>query len=75
MKKLKPNRSSLPVDEIAAVIDNHTGRVRMQASGFGAEADMRSAARTCKTGKVDHLSSTSVITGKAAAIAIKNGRV
>ena len=70
----------LNVDEAAAVIDKHTGRVRAQFLGFGAEADARSHLRTCQNPsrggvKVDHLSSATVITGDAARKAIKNGRV
>ena len=70
----------LNVDEAAAVIDKHTGRVRAQFVGFGAEADARSHLRTCQSGgvggvKVDHLSSATVITGDEARKAIKKGRV
>jgi len=70
----------LNVDEAAAVIDKHTGRVRAQFIGFGAEADARSHLRTCQAGvpggaKVDHLSSATVITGDKARRAIAKGRV
>ena len=69
----------LNVDEAAAVIDKHTGRVRAQFIGFGAEADAKAHLRTCQAGtggaKVDHLSSATVITGDEARKAIKNGRV
>ena len=72
--------AKLDVDAAAAVIDKHTGRVRAQFMGFGAEADARSHLRTCQAGvpggaKVDHLSSATVITGDEARKAIKNGRV
>lgn len=69
----------LNVDEAAAVIDKHTGRVRAQFMGLGAEADARSHLRHCQAGvggaKVDHLSSAVVITGEKARKAIKTGRV
>lgn len=70
----------LNVDEAAAVIDKHTGRVCAQFIGFGAEADAKSHLRTCQAGvaggaKVDHLSSATVITGDKARRAIKKGRV
>ncbi len=65
----------LNVDEAAAVIDKHTGRVRAQFIGFGAEADAASHLRTCLAGKVDHLNSATVITGEEARKAIKKGRV
>lgn len=70
----------LNVDEAAAVIDTHTGRVCAQFAGFGAEADAKAHLRTCQNPgqggvKVDHLSSATVITGDAARKAIKNGRV
>jgi len=70
----------LNVDEVAAVIDKHTGRVRAQFQGFGAESDANSHLRHCQNpglggAKVDHLSSATVITGEAARKAIKNGRV
>lgn len=70
----------LNVDEVAAVIDKHTGRVRAQFSGFGAIADAKSHLRQCQRpgpgmARVDHLSSATVITGKEAAKAIAKGRV
>lgn len=70
----------LDVDAAAAVIDKHTGRVRAQFIGFGAEADAKSHLRTCQNpglggSKVDHLSSATVITGEEARKAIKAGRV
>lgn len=68
------------VDATAVVIDKHTGRVRYQCTGFGAEADARSFLRTCQqpgqgNDKVDFLSSACVITGDEAKRAIKKGRV
>lgn len=70
----------LNVDECAAVIDKHTGRVRAQFRGFGAEVDAASHLRQCQSpgpgmSKVEHLSSACVITGKAAEKAIAKGRV
>ena len=64
----------LNVDEAAAVIDKHTGRVRAQFIGFGAESDANSHLRQCQAGGVDHLSSATVITGDEARKAITKGR-
>ena len=68
------------LDAVAAVVDNHTGKVRYQVSGFGAEADAKSFLRSCRQprrggDKVDFLSSVSIITGDEAKAAIKKGRV
>lgn len=68
------------LDEVAAVIDKHTGRVRAQFQGLGAAADARSHLRFCQGGgtsgvKVDHLSSACVITGEKAKKAIRDGRL
>ena len=67
------------VDACAVVVDEHTGRVRAQFQGIGAEADARSFLRGCKGGagkaKVDFLSSSTVITGEKAREAIHKGRV
>lgn len=72
-------KSGLNVNEAAVVVDNHTGRVRFQCCGFGAERDATAFLRSCQgapgANKVDCLSSASVITGEAARRAIKNGRV
>lgn len=70
----------LNVDEVAAVIDEHTGKLRAQFKGFGAKRDADSHLRHCKTGgmggeKVDHLSSAIVVTGKEAEKAIRDGRL
>lgn len=70
----------LDVDAAAVVVDNHTGKVVAQFSGFGAEADAKSHMRICQkpgTGKdkVDHMSSCSVVTGDNARKAMKTGRV
>lgn len=61
-------------DAHAVVVDDHTGRVLATFQGLGAEADARSHARMCKSGGVDHMSSTSVLTGKEAAKVHKAGR-
>lgn len=71
--------AKLNVDEVAAVIDKHTGRVRAQFKGFGAVSDARHHLRHCQNpgaggAKVDHLSSATVITGKEAEKAIATGR-
>ena len=71
--------AKLDVDACAAVIDEHTGSVKAQFEGFGAEKDARSFLRTCQqpgTGrtKVDFLSSATIITGKEAKKAIARGR-
>lgn len=68
------------LDAAAVVVDNHTGRVRFQCTGFGAEADARAFLNSCRAprlgnDKVDFLSSASIITGDAAKKAIKKGRV
>ncbi len=70
----------LGVDDVAAVIDKHTGKVRGQFRGIGAEADASAFIRDCQKpqpggAKVDFLSSAAVITGKKAEKAIKAGRV
>jgi len=67
--------AKMNVDEVAAVIDQHTGKVRARFQGFGAKEDAASFARHCKQGGVDFLNTTSIITGEAAKKAIKNGRV
>lgn len=63
--------------DVAVVVDKHTGRVRYQCQGLGAEADARSFLRQCRAGndKVDFLSSATVITGEEATKAIAKGRV
>lgn len=61
-------------DQIAVVINDHTGKVEAQFCSCAAEDDAYAHQRTCK-GKVDHMSSTSVITGEDAKKAIENGRV
>lgn len=68
------------LDEVAAVIDKHTGRVHARFEGFGAGADARSFLRATQSPspgntKVDHLSSATVIYGDKAKKAIKTGRV
>jgi hypothetical protein len=70
----------LNVDAVAVVVDNHTGKVRAQFKGLGAEADAKSFLRQCQRPqrggtKVDFLSSAAVITGDKAEKAIKQGRV
>lgn len=71
-------KSGINVDDIAAVIDKHTGRVKVQFQGLGATADARSFLRQCQNPgsgeKVDFLSSASVITGEEARKAIRKGR-
>lgn len=61
-------------DEVAVVVDNHTGRIRAHYVGLGAAGDAASFARQCKAGKVDCMSSISVVTGTEAAKILKNGR-
>jgi len=73
-------KSLLNVDEVAVVVDNHTGRVRAHFQGLGAMADAQSFLRSCRNpspgnAKVDFLSSTSIVTGEKAKKAIKTGRV
>lgn len=68
------------LDEVAVVIDKHTGRVRAQFQGLGAEADAKAHLRYCQTGgvsgvKVDHLSSACIVTGDKAKKAITKGRI
>ncbi len=70
MSKMKPSI----FDAHAVVVDNHTGKVLATFQGLGAEADARAHARICSHGGVKHMSSTSVIVGKAAAKAAKTGR-
>jgi len=72
--------AKLDVDAVAAVVDNHTGKVKAQFEGFGAEKDAKHFLRSCRAPggggtKVDFLSSATVITGEAARKAIKQGRV
>lgn len=72
--------AGLNVDEAAVVIDKHTGRVRAQFQGLGAERDAAAHLRHCQSpgpggAKVDHLSSACVVTGDKARKAIKNGRI
>lgn len=70
----------LNVDEVAVVIDEHTGRLKAKFEGFGAERDARSFLRQCRApqpgnDKVDFLSSAVVVTGAKAKKAIKTGRL
>lgn len=72
--------TSINPDEIAAVIDKHTGRVKANFQGIGAIKDAKSFLRTCQNpgvsgARVDFLSSATVITGEEARKAIKKGRV
>jgi len=72
--------TKLDVDAAAAVIDKHTGKVKAQFQGFGAEGDAKHFLRGCIApgpghAKVDFLSSATVITGDAARKAIARGRV
>lgn len=62
-------------DAHAVVVDNHTGKVIANFQGLGAEADAKHHARMCAQGGVEHMSSTSILTGKAATKAHKAGRV
>ena len=62
-------------DAHAVVIDDHTGKVLANFQGLGAEADAQHHARTCSAGGVKHMSSVSVVVGKEAVKAHKNGRV
>lgn len=71
--------AKIDVDAVAAVIDNHTGKVRARFEGFGAETDAHAFLRSCQGPagggvKVDFLSSASVITGEKAKKAIGAGR-
>lgn len=73
-------KSNLKTNEVAAVIDEHTGRVRAQFSGFGAENDAKAFLRGCQrpapgNKKVDILSSATVVTGQKALDAVKKGRI
>ena len=68
------------LDEVAVVIDKHTGRVRARFEGYGAKRDAESHLRTCQRGvpggaRVDHLSSACVVTGEEAKKAIRKGRL
>lgn len=63
------------VDEVAVVIDNHTGKVQARFEGFGAAADAKSFLRQCQSGRVDHLSSATVVTGDKAKKALRDGRL
>jgi len=72
-------KSGINVDEVAAVVDKHTGRVKARFQGLGAISDAGSFLRQCRTpspgnSKVDFLNSATVITGKEAEKAIRNGR-
>jgi len=72
--------AKLDVDAAAVVVDEHTGRVKAQFQGFGAESDANHFLRSCRAPgagnvKVDFLSSATVITGDAARKAIARGRV
>lgn len=68
------------VDDVAVVIDEHTGRLRAKFQGIGATVDAHSFLRQCKNpkpgdDKVDFLSSAKVVTGKDATKAIRTGRL
>jgi len=72
----KPRKAKIPnFDAHAVVVDNHTGKVIANFQGLGAERDAEQHARMCAQGGVNHMSSTSVLTGSAAAKAHKAGRV
>jgi len=72
-------RTGINADETAAVVDQHTGKVKAHFRGLGAKHDAESFLRRCQRtanpkDKVDFLSSATVITGETAAKAIKYGR-
>ncbi len=63
------------LDDAAVVVDDHTGKLQARFEGLGAVADAQSFLRQCQRGKVNHLSSASVITGKKAREVIRTGKV
>ena len=76
----KTENAGLDVDQVAVVIDEHTGKVRARFQGLGATADAQSFLRQCRSPgvgnvKVDFLSSAKVVTGKEAEKAIRTGRL
>lgn len=72
----KPGKPKIPdFDAHATVVDDHTGKVLATFQGLGAEEDARHHQRLCSGGRVKHMSSTSVLTGKEAARVGKAGRV
>lgn len=60
-------------DDVACIVDNHTGRVKAQYVGLGATSNARMDQK--KFCKVKTFGNTSVLTGEAAQKAIAKGRV
>jgi hypothetical protein len=62
-------------DEVAVVVDNHSGKVYAHFIGIGAKGDAIETVRECKGKKIEGMQQLSVVTGAEATKALKNGRV
>ena len=62
----------MSADEVAVVVDNHTGRVKAQYQGVGAIEDAQHTQKATK--HIKSFGDTSIITGEDALKAIKSGR-